>query len=315
MSKVVSAAGRSLPAQYNQSARVTAQRVRAPGSWGGSAGSNSAAAALRPWYSRIFGVAVQPAQRFPGLVGELLRPSDDIPFLPTDKLEDVSDSIYTTKPDDVGVSCWQTLVFAEDDLALSVRGRMSPTASPVSTCDMVAAGMANVVEVILAGKVGHRSPESNSLVSLDPCDLVADETVTALPGFAEAQRVDSPGRHQCYWRTSTGAAGLRVRVTFCVAQPPEPHNPLGFDVDTDPIAGRPSVTTHVPSSSGSCTVETGHIPFEEVAGATGFVETVRVDTDVPPGQSDPTGRLDDADVACEGAVAVARQLWPRLPSA
>lgn len=247
------------------------------------------------------------------MVGELLRPSDGIPFLPTDKLEDVTDSMYTTKPDDIGGSCWQTLVFAEADLVLSVRSRISPSAQPVPTCDMVTTGMAKVVEVIQAGKVGHRSPASNSLVSLDPCELVADETITALPGFAEAQRVDSPSRHRCYWRTSTGADGLRLKVTFGVAELPESRETLGSDVDTELIAGRPSVITYIGSSSGLCTVETGHIPFEEIEGETGFVEIVQVDADVPTGQGDPSGNLDEADAACEGAVEVATQLWSRLP--
>jgi hypothetical protein len=273
---------------------------------------------VKPDASETVSLKRNVAEEVTIVVGELLRPSDDIPFLPTAKLEDVTDSIYTTQPDDVGVSCWQTLVFAEDDLALSVRSSLSPTASPFPTCDMVAAGMAKVVEVIQAGEVEHRSPEPNSLVSLDPCDLVDDETVAALPGFAEAQRVDSPGRHQCYWRTSTGMDGLRVTVSFGVAEPPEPRSSLGFDVNADPIAGRQSVTTYVPSSSKFCIVETGHIPFEEVAGATGLVEVVEVKADLPPGQSDPTGQLDEPDrvkAACEGALAVAKELWPRLPSA
>lgn len=244
------------------------------------------------------------------MVGELARPSAD-PFLPNDKLEDVTDSIYTTQPDDVGVSCWQTLVFAEEDLALSVRSRMSPTASPVPTCDMVAAGMAKVVEVILAGEVEHRSPAPNSLITLDPCALVADETVTALPGFAEARRVDSPGRHRCYWRTSTRADGLRLRVTFGVAKPPEPSKHV--DGNTDPIAGRSSVTTY---TDRFCGVETGHIPFDEVAGATGFVETVEVDADLPLGQGNSAAETHQTDPAvCEGAHAIASALWPRLPSA
>jgi hypothetical protein len=263
---------------------------------------------VKPGGSETVSVTRNVAEAVTIMVGELARPSAD-PFLPTDKLEDVTDSIYTTQPDDVGVSCWQTVVFAEEDLALSVRSRMSPTASPVPTCDMVAAGIAKVVEVILAGKVEHRSPAPNSLITLDPCDLVADETVTALPGFAEARRVDSPGRHRCYWQTSTGADGLRVGVTFGVAQPPEP--PTSVDGNADPIAGRPSVTTY---TDRFCGVETGHIPFDEVAGATGLVETVTVNADVSLGN--PAGRPGETDpAACEGALAIAKALWPRLPSA
>ncbi|HEX6355598.1 DUF3558 family protein [Actinophytocola sp.] len=262
---------------------------------------------VKPGASETDSLTRKAAEEVTIMVGELARPSAD-PFLPTDKLEDVNDSIYTTKPDDVGVSCWQTLVFAEEDLALSVRSRMGPTAKPVPTCDMVTAGMAKVVEVILAGKVEHRSPAKNSLIALDPCDLVSDETVTALPGFAEARRVDKPNRHQCYWRTP-GMDGPGVKVTFGVAKPPEPSN--DFDGNSDPIAGRPSITT---DTGGFCTVETGHIPFEEVMGTTGLVETVAVDTDVPSGRGDDENDQADSP-ACEGALAIARALWPRLPSA
>jgi hypothetical protein len=263
---------------------------------------------VKPAASETESLTRSVAEEVTIMVGALARPSAD-PFLPTDKLEDVTDSIYTTRPDDADVSCWQTLVFAGEDLALSVRSRMSPTASPVPTCDMVTAGMAKVVEVIRAGKVEHRSPAPNSLITLDPCDLVTDETVTALPGFAQARREDSPGRHECYWRTSTGP---RLKVTFGVAQPPALSK--NFDGNSDPIAGRPSVTTY---THRSCGVETGHIPFEEVAGATGLVETVTVDTEVPLDQDNSADRYDDETdpAVCDGALAIAKALWPRLPSA
>jgi hypothetical protein len=170
---------------------------------------------------------------------------------------------------------------------------------------MVAAGTAKVVEVVLAGKVEHRSPAPDSLVSLDPCDLVADETVTALPGFAEAQRVRSPGRHRCLWRTPGRADNrMTISVTFAVEPPPESLDYSSLGASAEPIAGRPSVT--IPLGTG-CNVETGHIPFTEAAGATDIVETVAVSTDVPP------DLRDSAD--CAGAVAVATALWPRLPSA
>ncbi|GAB3459983.1 DUF3558 family protein [Actinophytocola sediminis] len=239
------------------------------------------------------------------MIGELARPSADR-FVPTDKLEDVTDSIHTSKPVDQGGSCWQTLVFAGEDLAISVRSRLDWGAAPVPTCELVEAGMARVVEVIQSGKVEHRSPKSNSLIPLDPCDLVADETITALPGFAEARRVASPDRHRCQWRTSTGADERKVEVTFGVRQPPELSTT--FDGNADPIAGRPSVTTY---TAGNCGIETGHIPFEEVAGAAGLVETVVVDTSLRAQPDEP----DQADPAvCDGALAVAEALWPRLPS-
>jgi hypothetical protein len=254
-------------------------------------------------------VAEDVAEEVTITVGQLVRPSD-VQYLPTDKLEDVADSIHTTRPDDRGDSCSQALVFAEEDLALTVRSRLPVTAEPTPTCDLVTAGMAKVVEVVLAGEVEHRSPAPNSLVPLDPCDLVDDETVTALPGFAEARRVDSPGRHQCRWRTPDA---LKATVTFGVAPPP--RLPESLDGNSDPLAGRPSVT--IPFTV-SCTVETGHTPFDEVDGATGFVETVEVYADTPRGQGGLTDRSDETDQAddsCAGAVAIAGALWPRLPGA
>ena len=223
------------------------------------------------------------------MIGALSRPSAD-PYLPTDKLEDVGDSLYTTKPDDAEVSCWQTLIFAGEDLALSVRSRMRPTAGPVPTCDMVTAGMAKVVEVIRAGEVEHRKPAANSLIALDPCDLITDETITALPGFAKARRVSRPDHHECYWQTSPSIDTLHLRVAFWVGPPPKPSTT--FDSSTVTIAGRPSVTSF---TGETCTIETAHIPFGEQAG---YVETVTLTADAP----------------CEGALTVARALWPRLPN-
>ncbi len=252
------------------------------------------------------------------MIGELGRTSADHRGNPLpSKLEDVADSIYTTELDEGGFSCWQTLVFDEEDLTLDVSGH-NPVGvdSPINTCDMVAAGMAKVVEVVLAGEVEHRTPEPNSLVSLDPCDLVTDETVTALPGFAAAQRMASPGGHGCRWRLPPGPEGrFEVSVTFSVGTMPTSREFHGLPSTSSTIAGRPSIT--MPFGT-YCTVETGHIPFDEVEGATDIFETVQVYADTPPGQRDPAGQLDQderEDVICEGAVAVATALWPRLPSA
>jgi len=242
------------------------------------------------------------AEKVTIMIGELVRPSVDR-FLPTEKLADVTDSIYTSRPDDIELSCWQAVVFAEADLAISVRSRLGPLAEPTPTCDMVAAGVAEVAAVLEAGEVEHRSPAPNSLIGLDPCELVADDAVTALPGLADARRVDSPGRHHCLWRTSPGVDGLHLRVTFGVAEPPELPQYVD-DGNTDPIAGRPSVTHR---SGKYCEVETGHIPFEEVAGVTGMVETVVVETKLPDRRADPT--------PCAEALTIASALWPRLPDA
>lgn len=260
-------------------------------------------------------------------VGELGRANADYLETPLPrKLEYVADSIYITELDDRGGdSCWQMLVFEEEDLTLSVRGGFGygrgygyGEVAPVSPCDLVAAGMAKAVEVVLAEKVEHRSPEPNSLVSLDPCDLVSDETITTLPGFAAAQRTESPGGHQCRWHTPSAPPDgpLRVTVTFDVGKMPKSLESQGIPSKSSTIAGRPAVA--LPMVEKSCRVETGHIPFDEVEGTTDIFETVDVYADMPPGQRDAARQLDmdeREDAACEGAIAVATALWPRLPSA
>lgn len=233
-------------------------------------------------------------------------------------LEDVADSIHTTEPRDMGVSCSQDLVFAEEDLALRVQSHLNPSARPVPTCDMVAAGMAKLVEVVLAEKVGHRSPPEDSLITRDPCDLVDDALVTALVGLADAQRVDRPDRHECRWRTSPGRDGLSATVTFGTGSLPQPHETTAFETGTDPIAGRPSVTTHIPSTpegKGYCNVVTAHIPFDEIDGVADVVETARVEVEMPAGTLRGVAEGDEFGVGCEGAVSIAGALWPELPPA
>ena len=60
------------------------------------------------------------------------------------------------------------------------------------------------------------------------------------------------------------------------------------------------------SERSFCTVETGHIPFTEVAGVADQVELASVFVTMPPGQS---------AAACTAAQAVAEGLWPKLPAA
>ena len=68
------------------------------------------------------------------------------------------------------------------------------------TCSIAEAGMDHVIEVVLDGNVAHRSPAPNSLVVLDPCALVSDGDVTAVPGLAGMRRPDNyPGKHKCRW--------------------------------------------------------------------------------------------------------------------
>jgi hypothetical protein len=237
-------------------------------------------------------------------VGQLGRLSDR-PELETQRLEDVDDGLYTARSSDDPSFCSQVLVFAEDDLTLDVSGSVF-TGTVTTACDMVAAGMGKVIEVIQDGNVGHRFPEPASLVTLDPCDLVSDATVTAQPGFAAATRRDNPGGHLCSWATSTGADRVSLSVVFGAGSMPEVA--AASESNTDPIAGRPSVTNMFPTSGSLtfCLVETGHISFTEFEEHLGMVEVASVYARVPAAQQ---------RIACPAAVAVATEVWPKLPPA
>lgn len=235
-------------------------------------------------------------------VGQLNRLSDN-PDLESQKLEDVNDELYTVQVSPDQSFCAQALVFAEEDLMLEVSTYMLAGESTI-TCEMVQDGMDRVIEVIESGEVEHRSPVTDSLVTLDPCALIEDATVTALPGFAAAEREDNPGRHQCYWRTSAGDDRLSVRVIFGAGPTPLVTDVAG--ANANPIAGRPTVTNPFrdAGSSAFCTVETGHIPFTEVEGQPAVVELAQIFVRMPAGQ---------VQAGCQAAVAVATALWPQLP--
>jgi hypothetical protein len=197
-------------------------------------------------------------------------------------------TIYTTEPaETTGVTCTQLLVFDEDDLALRVSSRLPPASAPAPTCDLVEAGMAKMVDVIRAGEVGHRSPEPNSLIPLDPCELVDDCPLVQPEGGGRA----------------AGQGGLRCRHTTEVPDRRLPGRQRRPD-------RRPAVVGHqLQPGAEQCGVETGHIPFDDASGATGLLEMVLVSADAPPGRGD---RMDEA---CAGVLTIARTLLPRLPSA
>lgn len=239
------------------------------------------------------------------MVGQLGRLSDD-PGLAERRLEDVDDGVYRARANTDVALCSEALVFAADDLTLTVAGTTYSGAAE-NTCEMVAAGMDKVVEVVEKGGVGHRFPEPDSLVMLDPCELVPEGTVTALPGFAAATRQDNPGRHQCSWGAPEGADRLRVTVVFGAGSSPKVYGGA-VGSNTDPIAGRPTVTNPFPGTGDSsfCRVETGHIAFTEFEEHLGMVEVASVYSRAPAGQ---------VRAACQAATAVAAVVWPRLPPA
>jgi hypothetical protein len=110
------------------------------------------------------------------------------------------------------------------------------------------------------------------------------------------------------WFNQKVGDGLLVKVAFDVGTPPKFPIVDYLEGNDDPIAGRPSATIYNPGAE-QCNVETGHIPFDDAAGATGLLEMVLVSADAPPGRGD---RMDEA---CAGVLTIARTLLPRLPSA
>lgn len=234
-----------------------------------------------------------------GLLGLL----SDSPEIQSKKIEDLDGGMYTVRRDASPGFCSQALVFV-DEVTLDVGSSTFQGDSP-DTCPMVDAGMRKAVEVIQDGGIEHREPGADSLIPLNPCSMVEDATITALPGFTAAKRREYPAHHQCYWETSAGDERLSVRLMFSAGQPPTTWAPNG--ANSNPIAGRPSVTNPFPDAGTSsfCTVDTGHIPFEEVDVTADIVELASVFVRTPKGQ---------VDAGCQAAVAVATQVWPQLPT-
>jgi hypothetical protein len=222
----------------------------------------------------------------PGLVGKRVR--------------DVERGLWVGQQDDTPSSCSQLLVFA-DGVTLQVQGSVYD--GDADTCPLVEAGMARVVDVVLDGDVAHRSPSRNSLVLVDPCSLVDDEVVGAVPGLAGARRPSEyPGRHTCFWE-----AGVEVTVRLQFGAGPEP-SVYSDGATEDPVAGRPSATNPYPEvgEASYCSVETAHIPFTEVAGDDEVFEVAGVYVRMPAGQ---------VAAGCAAARAVAEAVWPALPAA
>lgn len=217
------------------------------------------------------------------------------PELAGQRVRDVERGMWVGQRPPGGSFCTQVLVFSD---GVTVEAHAYEAQGEADTCAIAEAGMDHVIEVILDGKVAHRSPAPNSLVVRDPCALVNDGDVTAVPGLEGMHRPDNyPGKHRCRW--TQGEHGVVV-VAFGAGQKPSADRAL-------PLAGRPTVTSPVELQERSfCTVETGHIPFTEVAAVADQVELASVFVNMPPGQS---------VAACTAAHAVAEVLWPKLPAA
>jgi hypothetical protein len=246
-------------------------------------------------------VKPQPGVEVVVSVGQLGRLSVT-PGLPGTRIRDIDEDRYVTQSDDGAGYCTQTLVFP-DDVTLDVSGTPYQ-GSPEDTCTLVTTAMDKVVEVVDGGEVGHRSPADDSFVGLDPCSLVGDDTVTALPGFTAAQRREYPARHQCYWETATGPDRLSIRLMFAAGPVPATGT---AGAKSTPIGGRPTITTPYPDvgDAAYCAVESAHLPFDEVPGQAGMVELAEVYVRMPKGK---------VDQGCQAATAVATKVWPALPA-
>lgn len=193
--------------------------------------------------------------------------------------------------------CTQLLVFS-DGVTLSVTGSVYENEEP-KLCDMVEAGMGQVVEVVRGDDVKHRDFPPNSLGRLDPCEATPAATVAKVPGLGSVEAKEYPGRHGCSWTAADNS--VRVRVLFGVGEPPKP-NQGGSQA---PIADRPSVLVPTPEagSFSFCSAHTAHIGFR-AEGRSGLVEIATVFVRMKEGQ---------VDAACTAATDVAAAVWPKLP--
>lgn len=235
-----------------------------------------------------------------GSFGELAA----LPELDGKHVKDLDGGLWIGQQDEDPAFCAQLLVFP-DGVTQQVAG--SVYEGDVNTCPMVEAGMAKLVEVVQDKGVEHRDPEKDSLLSIDPCDLVEDDEVAAIAGLTGAkQKSEYPGKHMCYWEVPDAVSRVSVRVTFGAG--PEPKA-TADGANTNPVAGRPSATNPYPTvGDGSfCAVETAHLPFTEVDGhEDDTFELASVFVRMPAGQ---------VAAGCTAALAVANIVWPELPSA
>lgn len=222
------------------------------------------------------------------------------PELEGKRVKDVEPDLWVGQQNEDPSFCSQLLVFP-DGVTMQVAGSVYDGSA--DTCPMVEAGMDHAIDVILDRDVEHRDPGDDSLVTLDPCELVDDDDLVEVPGLAGVSRPDRyPGEHTCFWEQSPGSP-LTVRVEFGAGAEPAVYG----DATEGLVGGRQTVTSKYRkvAENDYCAVETGHIPFDEIEGEEA-VEKASVYVRMPTGQ---------VDAACTAAVAVAEMVWAELPSA
>ncbi|HEX3791257.1 MAG TPA: hypothetical protein VHW44_25570 [Pseudonocardiaceae bacterium] len=158
------------------------------------------------------------------------------------------------------------------------------------------------VATVLAGRTAaHRDFPANSLNSVDPCSILTPAFLRTV-GLSGAKPTEYPGGHECDWRGSADADGLRLYATFGIGKAPEP---VGSSDSAATLAGRSSVISGfaLTSTESLCSVETVQIPYGPASDHLDEIATV--------GAESPTG---DADQVCTTARSAATQIWRKLPA-
>jgi hypothetical protein len=229
-----------------------------------------------------------------GEIGKLSQTSDPA----AKRVRELDGGMYVNQPAPAGATCTQELVFP-DEITIRASAANYRDGSP-DLCPTVSAAMDKIIDVVEHGRVGHRHPKDNSLIPLDACGLVPDDTITAQPGFADAYRLPSPAGHHCYWQTPDSTDRYVLMLQFTAGLSP---SVITDDGSTTSIAGRETFTNRFPETD-DCSVVTGHIIFDEIDEYDLSVEQAEVHAFAPG------GRIDNA---CQAATAVAKQVWPHLP--
>ena len=223
------------------------------------------------------------------------------PELEANRVKGVDGGLWVGQQDDTPSYCSQLLVFP-DGVTMQVSGSVYDGSA--NTCPMVEAGMDHAIEVIQDKGVEHRDPERDSLLTIDPCSLVDDDDVAAVPGLQKVSWGDEyPGKHTCFWEESPGSP-VNVRLQFGAGPEPGVYSQGGVE---GLVGGRQSATNRYPEvgENSYCSVETAHIQFDEIKGEDAY-EVASVYARAPGGQ---------VDAACAAATAVAELVWPELPEA